>query len=149
MRNRSPELRLVEPPKPEPEYDLMVHVLRDPESKRPLKYNLLEDTELFFPFKKIEKGEDIYKCMRDKNVLNSCLLLQDALAIQEKGVRVFRKVFKESHVFIFDPSNGQFSVHFLFGTGGFCGNDAEVKIAEFPLSRNFLSPTYAFLRFKS
>ena len=46
------------------------------------------------------QGNTIYKHLTDTNALASCLNLQDGLAIQQKGIAVFRKLFGGKAVFL-------------------------------------------------
>ena len=45
-------------------------------------------------------GNPIYEHLRDKDMLETCLNLQDGLAIQKKGIAVFRKFFGGKAVFL-------------------------------------------------
>ncbi|KKP86025.1 hypothetical protein A3B84_01615 [Candidatus Nomurabacteria bacterium RIFCSPHIGHO2_02_FULL_35_13] len=46
------------------------------------------------------RGGVIYKYLKDTNTLGSCLSLQDGLVIQQKGVEIFRELFKGKKVFL-------------------------------------------------
>ena len=46
------------------------------------------------------KGQTIYDHLKSNNMLESCLGLADGLAIQQKGIEVFRKFFAGKAVFL-------------------------------------------------
>ncbi len=46
------------------------------------------------------KGQRIYDHLKSNNMLEGCLGLQDGLAIQQKGIAVFRKFFAGKAVFL-------------------------------------------------
>ena len=45
-------------------------------------------------------GQSIYDYLKSKNILDSCLGLQDGLAIQQQGIAVFRNFFAGNAVFL-------------------------------------------------
>lgn len=68
------------------------------------------------------QGNTIYKHLQKGDALATCLNLQDGLAIQQKGIAVFRKLFAGKAVFLWgsvvrDRSGGLF-VPCLYGGGG-------------------------------
>ena len=68
------------------------------ECSGPAEYNLESDVEerLY----DIQKVGGIYKCLKEDGALATCLNLQDGLAIQQKGIAVFRKLFGWKAVFL-------------------------------------------------
>ena len=115
-RLRRGELVLVEAtkpePPPEPVLDFLVRVDRsvkpsypdwfkklehpELECSGPTEYNLQTGVEQWLHDEQKHRsvqGNTIYKHLTDTNALASCLNLQDGLAIQQKGIAVFRKLF--------------------------------------------------------
>ncbi len=62
-------------------------------------------------------GNPIYEHLRDNGMLPTCLNLQDGLAIQKKGIAVFRKFFEGKAVFLWKSAvqsrNGNLFVPYL------------------------------------
>lgn len=127
-------------PAPEPSLDLLVRVdrsvkpsypdwlkkLMHPELERkgPAEYNL-QEVELWLHDSQkngVVSGNDIYKCLKKTKALGSCLNLQDGLAIQKKGIAVFRKLFSGKAVFLWGSvvqfQGGGLRVPYLCGNGG-------------------------------
>lgn len=90
------------------------------------------------------KGQVIYDCLKQNDMLASCLNLQDLEAIQKKGIAHFRKHFKGQAVFgwksVVRNDNGSLLVPYL------CGNDGEVFLNWDWLERDWYS-TRPALRF--
>ena len=68
------------------------------------------------------QGNTIYKHLQKGDALATCLNLQDGLAIQQKGIAVFRKLFAGKAVFLWGSvvqgRNGDLLVPFLCEDGG-------------------------------
>ncbi len=89
-------------------------------------------------------GNIIYEELEKTNALGDCLNLQDLLAIQEKGIKVFRALFKGKAVFAWKSvvliQNGYLSVPYLIEREG------EVVLGWFWLD-NYWSSNDPALRF--
>lgn len=161
------ELLLVEAPKPEPPpepvLDFLVRVNRsikptypdwmkklehpELECSGPAEYNLQTAVQEWLHDDQKRGsvvGNTIYKHLKD-NALATCLNLQDGLAIQQKGIAVFRKLFGEKNVFLWGSvvrhHNGvDLVVPFI------CGRRGEVVVVWRWLDRNCYSNSPA-LRF--
>lgn len=131
---------ILEPPS-EPVLDFIVRVDRsvkpsypdwfrnldhlDLECSGPIEYNLQDKVEQLLHDDQKNgcsvQGNTIYKYLTDTNALASCLNLQDGLAIQQKGVAVFRKLFGGKAVFLWGSvvwsRHGDLLVPFLFEFG--------------------------------
>lgn len=141
-RLRRGELVLVEAqPKPEPVLDFTVRVDRSVkptypdwlkklmhsklECSGPTEYNLQTGVEQWLHDDQkngVVVGNTIYDSLKKDNALASCLNLQDGLAIQQKGIAVFRKLFAGKAVFLWG-SVVQFRdvdlfVPYLYESGG-------------------------------
>lgn len=139
------ELTLVEKPKPEPisepSLDFIVHVDRSVKPSYPSWFKRLMHPELecsgpteYDLQTKVEQwlhddqkngpvvGNTIYEFLKEGNLLGSCLNLQDGLAIQKKGIAVFRKLFSGKAVFLWgsvvQSGGGGLFVPCLCGYGG-------------------------------
>ncbi|MEK7539310.1 MAG: hypothetical protein AAB595_01560 [Patescibacteria group bacterium] len=66
-------------------------------------------------------GNTIYKHLQKGDNLATCLNLQDGLAIQQKGIAVFRKLFAGKAVFLWgsvvQDRNGHLLVPYLYDNG--------------------------------
>ena len=138
------ELTLVSQPKPEPPpepvLDFLVRVDRSVKPSYPDWFKKLEHPELECSGpaeydlqtgvqewlhdeqkRRSVQGNTIYKHLTDTNALASCLNLQDGLAIQQKGIAVFRKLFGGKAVFLWgsvvQDRNGDLDVPCLCGHG--------------------------------
>jgi len=97
----------------------------------PAEYNLKTDVEQWLNNDQkhgyFVQGTTIYWQLRKYNILSSCLNLQDGLAIQRKGIEVFRKLFMHNSSlflwgsFIWDSSRGR-AIPFL------CEKDGQVVL---------------------
>jgi hypothetical protein len=139
-------------PKPEPEFDFMVRVQRKSGCIKPSEYDLSKEVELFYPHQKREsvKIKVIYEYMRDLGMLDNCLIMQDGLAIQEKGIGVFRKLYGENHIFLPDLVEEQhhIGIRYLYGTKDIFRDDGEVKMGFLSLD-NFWKENYPILCFNT
>ncbi len=67
-------------------------------------------------------GNKIYERLKKDKALNDCLGLTDLLAIQAKGIKVFRSLFAGKAVFgwksVVQSTNGILLVPYLIGDGG-------------------------------
>jgi hypothetical protein len=113
----SPRFNIPEPVS-EPVLDFMVHVdrsvkpiypewfkkLEQPELELagPAEYDLNTVSQWLHDDQKtgVVSGNTIYDQLKKDNALASCLNLQDGLAIQQKGVAVFRKLYAGKAVFL-------------------------------------------------
>lgn len=137
------ELLLVEAPKPEPApeppLDFIVRVDRsvkpnypdwmkkvthpELELAGPAEYDLTKVDQWLYDDQKRGSvvGNTIYKHLQKGDNLATCLNLQDGLAIQQKGIAVFRKLFAGKVVFLWGSvvqnRNGNLIVPFLYGSG--------------------------------
>ena len=138
------ELLLVEAPKPEPipepVLDFLVRVDRavkpsypdwfkklehpELECSGPTEYNLQTGVDQWLHDDQKRGsvvGNTIYKHLQKGDNLATCLNLQDGLAIQQKGIAVFRKLFAGKAVFLWGSvvqnRNGNLRVPFLYGNG--------------------------------
>ena len=128
-----------EPP-PEPVLDFIVRVdrsvkpsypdwmkkLMHPELELagPAEYNLQDGVEQWLHDDQKRgsvQGNTIYKHLQKGDALATCLNLQDGLAIQQKGIAVFRKLFSGKAVFLWGSvvqfRNGGLRVPCLCGDG--------------------------------
>lgn len=128
-------------PAPEPVLDFIVRVDRSVKStypdwfkklehpelecSGPTEYNLQDGVEQWLhdeQKRRTVQGNTIYKHLTDTNALASCLNLQDGLAIQQKGIAVFRKLFAGKAVFLWGSvvqgRDGYLHVPFLYEDGG-------------------------------
>ena len=137
------ELVLISKPKlkplPEPMLDFIVRVDRsikpsypdwmrevmhpELECSGPTKFDL-RDVSLWLATGQdtgVVTGGVIYSQLKRENILQSCINLQDGLAIQQKGIVVFRKLFAGKVVFlwgsIIEDCNGNLNVPCLFEDG--------------------------------
>ena len=145
MGRHQGELLLVEAPKPEPPsepvLDFLVRVDRsvkpsypdwmkklehpELECSGPAEYNLQTAVEQWLHDDQKNgsvQGNTIYKSLQKGNALATCLNLQDGLAIQQKGIAVFRKLFAGKAVFLWGSvvqyRNGRLNVPYLSRLGG-------------------------------
>ncbi len=67
-------------------------------------------------------GNTIYKHLQNGDALASCLNLQDGLAIQQKGISLFRKLFASKAIFLWGSvvrhRSGGLLVPYLYEYGG-------------------------------
>jgi len=67
-------------------------------------------------------GSNIYGYLKNNGMLSSRLNLQDGLAIQAKGIVIFRKLFQERSLFLWKSvvcrDDGRRHVPYLFGDDG-------------------------------
>lgn len=128
-----------EPP-PEPVLDFLVRVDRsvkpsypdwmkkvmhpELELAGPAEYNLQDGVEQWLHDDQKRGsvvGNTIYKHLQKGDNLATCLNLQDGLAIQAKGIAVFRKLFAGKAVFLWGSvvryRDGDLGVPYLFGHG--------------------------------
>ena len=139
------ELTLVLQPKPEPPLepalDFLVRVDRSVKPSYPNWFKKLEHPELECSgpteydlqtcvhqwLHKDQKrglvlGKTIYKYLQKGDALATCLNLQDGLAIQAKGIAVFRKLFGGKAVFLWGSvvrdRDGNLDVPYLYEDGG-------------------------------
>ena len=161
------ELLLVEAPKPEPPpepvLDFLVRVDRAVKPSYPDWFKKLENPELecsgpaeYDLQTAVQQwlhddqkrgsvvGNTIHKHLKKDNALASCLNLQDGLAIQAKGIAVFRKLFAGKAVFLWgsvvQDRDGSILVPYLYEDGD------EVVVGWRWLDRSFSSSNPA-LRF--
>ena len=129
-----------EPP-PEPVLDFLVRVDRsvkpnypdwmkkvmhpELELAGPAEYNLQDGVEQWLHDDQKRGsvvGNTIYKHLQKGDGLANCLNLQDGLAIQAKGIAVFRKLFAGKAVFLWgsvvQSRDGYLDVPYLIGDGG-------------------------------
>ena len=126
-------------PTPEPVLDFIVRVDRSVKPSYPdwMKKLMHPELELAGPaeydLSKVDQwlhddqkggsvvGNTIYKYLQGDN-LATCLNLQDGLAIQAKGIAIFRKLFAGKAVFLWgsvvENRNSRLNVPFLFERGG-------------------------------
>ena len=132
---------LVGPPPPEPVLDFLVRVDRVVKPSYPDWFKKLENPELecsgpaeydlqtavqqwLHDDQKngVVVGNTIHKHLKKDNGLVSCLNLQDGLAIQQKGIAVFRKLFGGKAVFLWgsvvQDRDGDLNVPYLCELGG-------------------------------
>ncbi len=79
---------------------LMHHKL---ENTGPVEYDLSKQVELWLHKDQknhVVSGNIIYDFLKTNKLLENCLNLQDGLAIQQKGIKVFCKLFQEKAVFL-------------------------------------------------
>jgi hypothetical protein len=127
-------------PLPEPVLDFIVRVDRSVKPTYPdwMKKVMHPDLELAGPaeydLSKVDQwlhddqkrgsvvGNTIYKHLQKGDNLATCLNLQDGLAIQQKGIAVFRKLFAGKAVFLWGSvvrySYGDLDVPYLCESGG-------------------------------
>ena len=130
---------ILEPP-PEPVLDFIVRVDRsikpsypdwfknlehpELECSGPTEYNLQDGVVQWLANgqESVIKGERIYAQLKKENALASCLNLQDGLAIQQKGIAVFRKLFGGKAVFLWGSvardRSGDLRVPYLYENSG-------------------------------
>lgn len=137
------ELIVSEKPKPEltsePPLDFMIQVDRSVKPSYPdwMKKLMHPELELAGPaeydLSKVDQwlhddqkrgsvvGNTIYKHLQKGDNLATCLNLQDGLAIQQKGIAVFRKLFAGKAVFLWGSvvqfRNGNLRVPYLYENG--------------------------------
>lgn len=132
---------LVVQPPPEPVLDFLVRVDRSVKPSYPdwmkklmhpelelaglTEYNLQDGVEQWLHDDQKRGsvvGNTIYKHLQKGDNLATCLNLQDGLAIQEKGIAVFRKLFSGKAVFLWGSvvrhRDGDLGVPYLFENGG-------------------------------
>jgi hypothetical protein len=138
------ELVLVEATKPEPtpepvlDFTIRVDRIARPtypewamlvmhpelEPTGPVEYDLQKGVQEWLAKgqKNVLTGNRIYTELKDANALESCLGLSDLLAIQAKGIDVFRKLYSGKAVFgwksVVQYQGGSLSVPFLYEGGG-------------------------------
>lgn len=122
-------------PLPEPQLDFIVRVDRsvkptypdwmervmhpELELAGPAEYDLLKVGQWLHDDQKrgSVQGKTIYKHLQKGDALATCLNLQDGLAIQAKGIAVFRKLFAGKAVFLWGSvvrgSDGDLNVPYL------------------------------------
>ena len=127
-------------PQPEPVLDFIVRVDRSVKPSYPDWFKKLEHPELElagpaeYDLNTVSQwlhddqkngsvqGNTIYKHLQKGDALATCLNLQDGLAIQQKGIAVFRKLFAGKAVFLWgsvvQSRHGDLSVPYLFEDGG-------------------------------
>ena len=127
-------------PQPEPVLDFIVRVDRSVKPSYPDWFKKLEHPELElagpaeYDLNTVSQwlhddqkngsvqGNTIYKHLQKGDALATCLNLQDGLAIQQKGIAVFRKLFAGKAVFLWGSvvqgRNGDLDVPYLYGSGG-------------------------------
>ena len=127
-------------PQPEPVLDFLVRVDRavkpsypdwfkklehlELELAGPAEYDLSQVEQWLYDDQKlgVVQGNTIYKQLQNDNALGLCLNLQDGLAIQQKGITVFRKLFAGKAVFLWGSvvqgQYGDLDVPCLYGLGG-------------------------------
>jgi hypothetical protein len=127
-------------PQPEPVLDFIVRVDRSVKPSYPDWFKKLEHPELEltgpaeYDLSQVEQwlhddqkrgsvvGNTIYKHLQKGDALATCLNLQDGLAIQQKGIAVFRKLFGGKAVFLWgsvvQDRNGGLNVPCLYERGG-------------------------------
>ena len=127
-------------PTPEPVLDFIIRVDRSVKPSYPDWMKKLEHPELElagpaeYDLAKVDQwlhddqkrgsvvGNTIYKHLQKGDNLANCLNLQDGLAIQAKGIAVFRKLFAGKAVFLWGSvvqySSGSLVVPYLYGYGG-------------------------------
>ena len=95
------------------------------ECSGPTEYNLQSDVEQWLHDDQKRgsvEGNTIYKHLQKDDNLATCLNLQDGLAIQEKGIVVFRKLFAGNAVFLWgsvmQDQDGYLVVPCLIWDGG-------------------------------
>lgn len=80
----------------------------------------LKDIELYLHPKQINgyiQGHELYQYLKDENLLEDCLTLEDLKDIQKLGLEEFNKYFKDKYVFAWKSVVGG-SVPCLVGGGG-------------------------------
>jgi hypothetical protein len=101
---------------------------RELECSGPAKYNL--QAEVYEWFHDDQKngyttGKIICKYLQESKALATCLNLQDGLAIQAKGIVIFRKLFADKSVFLWGSvaqnRDGLLLVPYLCDGGGKVG----------------------------
>jgi hypothetical protein len=107
-----------------PIYPLRTRQIMHPELERagPSRYNL-SSVEQWLHYRQngLVKGQVIYNFLVSTNALNAHLNLQDGLAIQKKGIAVFRKFFNGKAVFLWKSVVKRYrglGVPFLVEKGG-------------------------------
>ena len=128
-------------PATEPLFDLTVHVdrsvrptypdwvkvvmLSELECSGPAIYNLRTAVGQWFPREgefTCLRGVHIYDQLKNSETLLSCLNLQDGLAIQQKGIEVFRKIFSNKDIYfwgsVVENRNGDLKIPSLSDYGG-------------------------------
>lgn len=88
----------------------------------PVEYNPQDTVELWLHDDQkngFTTGHNIYQHLKATDALGSCLGLADLLAIQQKGITVFRELFKGKAVFAWKSvaryRDGYLSVPYLYG----------------------------------
>ena len=117
-------------------FDFLIRVDRSIKPSYPDWFKKLEHPELElagpaeYDLSKVEQwlhddqksGSAIYKHLQSGDNLVTCLNLQDGLAIQAKGIAVFRKLFAGKAVFLWGSvvldRSGGLLVPYLVGDGG-------------------------------
>ena len=106
--------------------DWMYRVLHlDLECTGPDDYNLTTAVSLWLHDDQkggVATGNVIYAFLKEHGMIESCLSLQDALAIQKKGVAVFRRVFGDNVVYFWKSvvrrrDSGRLLVPYLYVSG--------------------------------
>ncbi len=87
-----------------PVYPYWVECVMDPEleSTSPNEYDLAKEVSLWLHANQkghTTMGPVVYDYLKENDMLKSCLGLSDALAIQNLGVAVFRKIFCDKDVY--------------------------------------------------
>lgn len=130
--------------------DWMVKVMHpELELSGPAEYDLSQVERWFHDDQKCGSvvGNTIYKYLQEGDELSSCLNLQDGLAIQQKGIDIFRQLFPGKLIgvclwgSVVQNHRGHLSVPYLFGFGG------EV-VLDWDWLVNRWNPSLSALRFK-
>lgn len=114
-----------------PELDFTIRVKRSKSELRPPEYNLQSEVQQWLDDGQKNgdvSGDTIYNHLKNNNKLASCLNLQDGLAIQDKGVAVFRKLFVRKTVFLWGSVNKRHSSSMIVPFLWVC-DDVEVIVA--------------------
>lgn len=95
------------------------------ETVGPAEYDLAKQVELWFhDDQKNDNGilsTDVYDHLKSTDSLKNCLGLHDAVAIQSKGIAVFRKLFRHMEVFcwksVVQDDDGYLNVSYIYEDG--------------------------------
>lgn len=97
----------------------------DLELSGPVEFDLKNDVSLWLHENQktgYATGNQIYDQLKKDDLLKDCLNLADLVAIQEKGIEVFRSLYKGKAVFgwksVVEHTDGRLSVPFLIVGGG-------------------------------
>jgi hypothetical protein len=134
-----------------PAYPDWSKVVMNPELENtgPAEYDLAKIEQWLHDGQKGERymrGQAIYDHLKSNNLLDSCLGLTDGIAIQQKGIEVFRRFFSGKAVFLWRSvvrnDLGSLSVPCLYE------DDGEVKLRWYWLD-NYWGSNNPALRFAS